>query len=237
MKASKNQGRKPKSPRINSPRSRAATAPLHTTSPLHGNSKITHPLDINALLHNTDREDSHTLPPGCSVSNIVTSRKRLSEISRSNDIISRWSEIPRSELPHSVKPFSGSGFTLGSGNPSCSRPTATVTNEYQTHDLGNSCYGNRSRSAGETRKDANYIDNLTQEFDNSCYGNRSRSIGVTGKDANFIDNHSVENRTLVPPHTASSTATMGRADHTTGDYVDIQDEDHILQEVILHSAS
>ena len=203
MKASKNQGRKPKTPRINSPCSREATAPVHTATPLHGNSKITHPLDINALLHNTDREDSHTLPPGRSVSNIITSRKRLSEISRSNEV-PRSSEISWSELPHSVKPFSGSGFTLGSGNPSLSRPTATVTSEYQTHDLGN-----------------------------SCYGNRSRSVGVTRKDANLIDNHSVEKRTLVSPFSASSTAIDGRAAHTTGDYIDIQNEDQILQEVTI----
>ena len=171
--------------------------------------------------------------------------------------------MPRSELPHSVKPFSGSGFTLGSGNPSRSRPTATVTIEHQIQDLDNRCYGDRSRSVGVTRKDAhlidnlaqelnnschgnrsrlatrvtwkdtNLIDNLTQQLDNSCHGNRSRSAGVTRKDANLIDNHSVEDRTLVSPYSASSTATDGRSAHNTGDYIDIQNEDHILQEVIL----
>ena len=80
---------------------------------------------------------NHDLPPGCSVANIPGPRQKIQGQARS-----------RTDGGPTLRPFSGTGHTLGSGNTSQvnHRPAATVTSENQILESDDNFQGDRARS-------------------------------------------------------------------------------------------
>ena len=107
-------------------------------------------------------------------------------------------------MSHSFKPFSGSGFTLGTGSNSCTRPSATVTREDEILESENSGYGNRTRSdVGRSGFEGHPTQALDSHF------------GLLGPN---LDNSNM---------TPNATSVAARED-----YANSQNEEQILQEVM-----
>ena len=179
---------------------------------------------------------NHDLPPGCSVANIPEPRQKLQGQQRS-----------RTDGAPTLRPFSGTGHTLGSGNISQvnHRPSATVTSENQILESNNNCQGDRSRS-GTGRSDfqgpqAETINrNPWRDMKSVAVSDTSKrnslDVNERNRDKNLcpaVSHPVLNNATFETSNSTLNDGNVPNVDKYVGreDFIDSQNEDRVLQEV------